>query len=471
MPAGLPIPGVAGLRGGLKNPTSGAARRGARRGCLALVEALVCSAACSAPRDALRPTPPPHAPAARAARSTQVVPRVLRPRGEPAASYGLRSPWVPWGATGELARALDEAARDAAVAPVPVDREAAGSAHEVCRGLPAQGPPAAGLLEFALRAHGLIEPPPDVVIVDWPAAQPAAAAAALRGRLGELLGRSPYRRAGLALCRPLREPARPRAVVLLLESAVAVEPIPRAIALGQRVRLRFSRPDLGSALELTVSSPQGRVHSVPLRPREGGYEGFVACAQRGRYRIEVTGEGPHGDEVLANFPLDCAGQPLDAFELPHDAARSTRTPGDGASTEQLEAELWRLTNALRQEAGAAALAREARLAGVARQHAQAMLQQDYVGHVDPRLGGPAARLRRAGLACAVVRENVARGYAIDEILRELADSPAHRRNLLADDVTALGSGVAIDTRTQPAVLFVAQLFAGGPCTAGVAAAR
>ena len=117
-------------------------------------------------------------------------------------------------------------------------------------------------------------------------------------------------------------------MVLLLESAVALEPISRAIALGQRVRLRFSRPEPGSALELTVSSPQGRVHSVPLRLRDGGYEGFVACAQRGRYRIEVTGEGPHGDEVLANFPLDCAGQPPDAFELPHDAARSTRTPGD-----------------------------------------------------------------------------------------------------------------------------------------------
>ena len=395
---------------------------------------------------------------------------MLRPTGEPATTYGLRSPWLPWGAEVALARALEEAAREAAVAPVPVDREAAQSAREVCRGLPGQGPPSATLLEFALRAHGLIEPLPDVVAVDWPEAQPAAAAAALQGRLMELLARSRFTRAGLALCRPLGQPARPRAVALLLESAVGIEPVPRAMAEGQRARLRFTRRRPGPALELTVSSPAGTVNNVSLQPREGGYEGIVACAQRGRYRIEITSEGLYGEEVLANFPLECAGEPPDALALPRDVDLSLPAPGGAPTAQQLEAELLRLTNALRLRAGQAALPPDERLAGVARKHAQDMLAQGYVGHLAPRYGGPVERLRRAGLACAVVRENVARGYAVEETVRELADSPAHRRNLLADDVTALGSGVAIDAHAQPPVLFVAQLFAGGPCT-GVAAAR
>ncbi|MBK8480450.1 MAG: hypothetical protein IPL40_04645 [Proteobacteria bacterium] len=372
-----------------------------------------------------------------------------------------------------------------------LDREAVQAARDVCRGLPRAGPPSPRLLEFALRTRGLIEPLPDVVVGDWLATGTEHAAEALRERLAGLLKRTRYARAGVAVCRSLLRPERRRVVALLLESAVRLEPVPRQAALGQRLRLRFLRRQPGPALALTVTFPDGSVRGLPLQVRQGGYDALVTCEARGRYRIEISGEGPYGDEVLANFPLDCAAAPPTTLELPPSAPTLGAGPSTGLSTgpstglstgpstglstglstgpagstaEQLEAELSLLTATLRSRSGRAALEPDATLAGVARRHAEDMLAQGYLGHRAPRFGGPVERLRRAGLACAVLRENVARGYAVDELLHALAESPAHRANLLAEDVTTLGSGLAIDREAQPPVLFVAQLFAGGPCT-------
>jgi hypothetical protein len=78
---------------------------------------------------------------------------------------------------------------------------------------------------------------------------------------------------------------------------------------------------------------------------------------------------------------------------------------------------------------------------VAKAHSEDMAANGFVGHVSPTTGDAPARFERAGIVGAVVRENVARGYGPKGIHESLMNSPGHRANLLAADITHVGIGV------------------------------
>jgi uncharacterized protein YkwD len=102
------------------------------------------------------------------------------------------------------------------------------------------------------------------------------------------------------------------------------------------------------------------------------------------------------------------------------------------------------------------------LADVARAHSEDMRRNGFVGHVSPTSGNAADRVRRAGIAARIVRENVARAYSAEEAMSELMNSPAHRSNILSGDVTEIGVGVAIDREASVPVLLVSQNFIRPP---------
>ncbi len=164
--------------------------------------------------------------------------------------------------------------------------------------------------------------------------------------------------------------------------------------------------------------------------------------------------------MVANFPLYCGEQaPIALPSLVAD------TPAQ--SVDQAEAALFRLMEADRRAAGAGSLVPlsiDPRLTAVARAHSQDMLAHGFVGHVSPSTGSAADRLHAAHIGFSVVAENVARAYAPGEAERGLMDSPGHRANLLNQQVTRVGIGVALappstaGDKTAPRELYVTQLF-------------
>lgn len=343
------------------------------------------------------------------------------------------------------------AAQDQSRTPPTVDQNAVDATVEICRGLPSEGPPPAALVDFGMRLHGLIDPPPHLVVADVPKGGHQSLAERLRERFGRVLKRRVYRRAGVATCRPLLTPERQRVVLTLFEGRARIEPVARRLALGTRAKLRARIEKGHKDIELVIADPRGEVTHAPLSRREGAWAGNVRCARAGRYRVELTGHGVHGIEVLANFPVYCAVPPPTSLRL------FTRR-GRLGSAEELEEQLVSLTNAFRRQAGVPMLKVRLALRDVARGHSRDMEAQDFVGHVSPTKGGPADRVRRAKLPYLVVRENVARAYSAREALEQLAQSPAHLSNLLNTDTSELGIGVVIDRRQSIPVLLITQNF-------------
>jgi len=381
--------------------------------------------------------------------------RVLRLSTPMASHYGERRPVSSDGIEARVLSALGDAARSAGrVVPV-TDLSARRAATEICRVLPPSGPPPSRVVEFALRSQGIIDPPPHMVIANLPDGLDDEVLVQLGSRFREIMAHKDFSRVGIGVVQP--EGSRlSRVLVALLEHRIDLVPIPRRLARDQRVGLRFRSAPSHHNLHLVLTPPDGKI--VSTRPvqacREAadcGSAAALSCGLRGVYQVEITGEGQFGPEVLANFPVFCDQDP--PSQVRYGATRPLK--GD---VELLERALFQGTNRVRTKAGLSALALDPRLTAVARRHSKDMRDSRFVGHVSPSTGRPVDRLRAAKVLHLVLRENVAQAYSVQEALRELLNSPAHRENILSRDVTVMGVGVVLDRRASTPVMLLTQLF-------------
>lgn len=374
----------------------------------------------------------------------------LRLDHAPAAHYGRGGPTETTPAKAAVRRQVRRAARQAGVAVPRTDAADDGATDTVCRGLLPAGPPPAPLVDFALRAHGLIDPPPHLLVVS--VGDDEAISPRLEQGIAQVLAQRRYLRFGVGVCRPELARGDRRVVVALFAGRVTLSrPLARRVQVGSKHTLSVKLSGRYRSPKLVVAHPDGKVTTRTLRGSSKSYRGSFRCRPRGAVRVEVTAEGRHGSEVLANFPVYCG------TKMPRAVRYSRRRPRIG-DVAQLEAQMVALTNRFRERAGLSSLARDQPLARIARAHSSDMRAHGFVGHVSPTTGGPADRARRAGVAYLVLRENVARAYSPREALSELAASPAHLGNLLSKDVTHLGVGIAVDRAGDAPVLFVTQMF-------------
>ena len=329
------------------------------------------------------------------------------------------------------------------------------AALSVCRGLAASGPPAAALVDGALRSRGIIDPPPRMLIAAVSSNTPLdELAAEFAPRIARALAKGQFLRIGIGDCLPLRVPGRRFVVVLLLRGALRlVAPLPRVVALGRRVSVRLRAPSAGRNLALVIATPAGAVERHAFKARGAELRASVRFSQRGRYRVELTGEGAHGPEVLANIPID-VGQPAPSALLL--GGRSQVTKGDHGALARV---FFERANAFRRQRGLKPWVADQRLAAVARAYSEEMRAYAFVGHRSPRTGGPADRVRRAGIRALVVRENLARAYSVVEAFDQLVASPAHLDNLVSTDVESTGIGIAVEGSAGDRALLVTQLLA------------
>ena len=307
-------------------------------------------------------------------------------------------------------------------------------------------PPPNDVVEFFARHLGLVEPVPHLLILGQP--DPSTMQASITDSVGQFLERQPYNRWGAVV---VPREGLTLAVVTLSTRWLELDPLPRRIQAGRPIRLRGRL--LGSYQDPTfaVASPTGAVER-----RDGGggreFDVSIPTAQAGIYKIEVLAQGPHGDTVIANFPMYVG------VEVP--SSVTLGSPDDVGSGESgdVATALFRLLNQTRRESGLPPLEQHSGLAEVATAHSRDMVESGFVGHTSPTSGDAPARVQRAGYRSGLVLENIGRGYSPGEIHRGLLASPGHRANIMNPDVTHVGVGVVAEPEGQRTAYVATEVF-------------
>lgn len=361
-----------------------------------------------------------------------------------------------------LATRIDElvarmAKKERRVEPRP-DVRLDSAATDIVRLVPASAPPANELVQGALWLHGIVEPPPHLILATMGKGGDEELLHELAADLPAVLAQGRYSRVGVGLVPGSGGDT--RVLVALQESFVELDPIARAQPLGGNVLVRGKLRDGFLRPEAFITAPDGTVLSRVLiggdPVRFGG--NFRCAPQKGRYQIEVTGEDCFGATVVANFPVWCGVTPpmTVAAAAPPGAGKDEAFTTTGAA----EQSVWKLLNADRAHAHLPPLAWDGELAAVARGHSADMQAHGFFGHVSPTTGSAADCTRKAGVDAMLILENVARAFSAGEAERGLMNSPGHRANILNREATRVGVGVVFDPSARE--ILVTQLFSRPP---------
>lgn len=281
----------------------------------------------------------------------------------------------------------------------------------------------------AALARGLsYDPAPAVVLREGPA----------RDAVDALLGAMPQARATHVGVGAVERGGRAWIVLLAADRRARLDPFPRDVAPGAEAVLSGTLASGLRDARVFVTPPSGDAHELDT---DGGGRAFRARIRfdaAGRYAVEVIADGARGPEVAALALVSSGGADLAAPpERPGPAARPAGTDAGAAEARVLAA-----LNATRARRGLPPLARDARLAAVARRHSADMAARGLVAHVLPGSGDAAARVARARIAYHLVLENVASAATALEAHAAIEESPAHLANVLSRDARSAGVGVA-----------------------------
>lgn len=307
-------------------------------------------------------------------------------------------------------------------------------------------PPPAEVIQFFAWNLGLVEPVPHVLVLGLP--DRASIPDQVQRSMDQFLGRQPYTHWGGVIL--------PRGgvwlIVITLSSRDAtMEAVPRAPAAGPLVL----RGSLGAGYSnpiIAVQQPNGSTTRIP-----GGagpqFDLHIPTTQTGEHHVELLADGPHGDAVIANFPVYVGTQPPTSIRVRAEAPTSGST-----DVTAVHDELLRMLNETRAQAGLPALTIDSRAEAIAMAHSQDMVAHDFTGHESPTTGSPADRVRASGLHSGLVLENIGRGYSAQEIHDGLVASPGHRANLVNADANVVGIGVVADASDGRTAFIATEVF-------------
>ncbi|MDI3522493.1 MAG: hypothetical protein PWP43_675 [Bacillota bacterium] len=106
-----------------------------------------------------------------------------------------------------------------------------------------------------------------------------------------------------------------------------------------------------------------------------------------------------------------------------------------------EARMVELVNQERAKAGLKPLAVDMRLVETARAKSRDLIEENYFGHISPKLGSPFEQMQRAGISYRYAGENLAGAPTVDRAHAALMKSPGHRANILSPHFTRIGVGI------------------------------
>lgn len=263
--------------------------------------------------------------------------------------------------------------------------------------------------------------------------------------LGAAFRRRPYTHYGIAV---VPRDGQNLAIVALSARPATLEPLARRQGRGL-LSIQGSLNDGYERPVLALTRPTGVTERIPM----GSGPSFltqVPAQTPGAYQVEVLAEGPLGLTVVANAPVYVGVDPPDYVEL-----RSVGA-GEAGTVDAVAASLLELVNESRATRGLNPLERMTSLDGVALSHSVDMRDNDFTGHRSPTTGDTAARIAAAGIQSGLILENIGRGYGAAEIHAGLMESPGHRANILNEQTTHIGIGVAQAERDR--AFLATQLF-------------
>lgn len=257
--------------------------------------------------------------------------------------------------------------------------------------------------------------------------------------------------------------AKTRLIVTLVERGIELEPIPVQVERNAGFRVAGRLIGRRAKPRIEVVDPKGKWSRKPAAVGDdGSIQTNLGCdVGAGVYQIEVLADGDTGPEVVANFRVFCG------VEQPREIRYRFERLGPEVQASDIVIANFELLNHAREVRGLPPLAWDDRAAEVARLHGEDMVRSGFVGHVSPNTGDPAARFARAKIRAEVVRENVARGYGPKGIHESLMNSPGHRANVIATDITHVGIGVVFgppesSAADAPRPVFLTQNFFAKP---------
>lgn len=315
--------------------------------------------------------------------------------------------------------------------------------------------PASDAIAFLLAHYGLVEPEPNLILINGGDGAEASAVADLRRQMASISAAAAWRRFGIGVRRGTGQWT---VVLAFHEHHLDLQPIPRQIASGGqapvagRVEATFHSP------EVLVASPKGAVRKLAVSVQQDRFAARLDCDMGdGVYQLEVSAEDVRGPTVLANFPVYCGIEPPPTFVVRNTSGLRVTDP------DLVEQQALDLLDRDRAANGLPALARDPRLEQIARRYSREMAKVGDVAHFSRVSGNAVNRIRAAGILPMprVIAENVGRDYNAADAERGFMASPGHRDNILNPALTHVGVGVAIGRQEDGLVaLFFTQLFAG-----------
>ncbi|MDR0293752.1 MAG: CAP domain-containing protein [Oscillospiraceae bacterium] len=116
---------------------------------------------------------------------------------------------------------------------------------------------------------------------------------------------------------------------------------------------------------------------------------------------------------------------------------------EASSLKSFEEEVARLVNIERANRGLPALKLNWELSRVARYKSQDMIDKKYFSHDSPTYGTPFKMIESFGIKFSAASENIAYGQkTAAAVMKDWMNSPGHRSNILAANVTQVGVGAA-----------------------------
>ena len=124
----------------------------------------------------------------------------------------------------------------------------------------------------------------------------------------------------------------------------------------------------------------------------------------------------------------------------------------------MAAEVVRLTNIQRSNAGLAALKESSSLSRLAQMKAEDMAVNGYFSHNSPTYGSAFDMLKSAGISYKTAGENIAKGQkSAQNVMNGWMGSSGHRANILNSSYKEIGVGYAMDTEGNT---YWVQIFTG-----------
>ncbi len=229
-----------------------------------------------------------------------------------------------------------------------------------------------------------------------------------------------------------KQTTRTKVVLVTLDDALDLDPVPRALPLNGQARVSGRLPSGATNATLLACDASGKLET--LAQPGGSFSADVRCGERaGTLRVEIRAERAGSPVVFARFPISCGTEAPTSFKIPPPPPSGSV---DAAAAEQL---LFQLLNTERAGAGAAPLAWDGATGKVARLASEALRAQAMGGS---RSFDLVTELRQADALSSLVLQNPVVAISAEEAHALLLTSPVNRSNLLNPQATHAGVGMA-----------------------------